>query len=61
MADDLTKRRPQDATKVNIHEPWEVRYWTQHFGCSEVQLKAAVNAVGVRVVDVGRHLKSIHR
>jgi len=29
--DDKTKTAPQDAKRVNIHEDYEVRYWTQKF------------------------------
>ncbi|WP_416406554.1 DUF3606 domain-containing protein [Paracidovorax citrulli] len=56
MADDLTNRGPQDRSRVNVNEPWEVSYWTKEFGCSEAQLRAAVKAVGVQVADVRRHL-----
>lgn len=55
MSDDLNKRRPQDASKVNVHEDWEVRYWCREFGCTEAQLKAAVKAVGVSAAAVRRH------
>jgi Protein of unknown function (DUF3606) len=56
MSDDLDKRRPQDASKVNVHESWEVRYWCKTFGCTEAELKAAVKAVGVSVSAVRKHL-----
>ncbi|TPG04109.1 DUF3606 domain-containing protein [Rhodanobacter glycinis] len=56
MSDDLHKRRPQDATKVNIHEAWEVRYWCKEFGCTETQLNAAVRVVGVSSAAIRRHL-----
>ncbi|MGO4700306.1 DUF3606 domain-containing protein [Dyella sp. 2RAB6] len=55
MSDDLSKRGPQDAAKVNIHEDWEVRYWCKAFGCTEQQLKAAVKTVGVSAAAVRRH------
>ena len=29
MPDDKSKTRPQDASKVNVHEPYEVEYWTK--------------------------------
>ncbi len=32
MADDLSKRGPQDATRINVNEAHEVRYWTQTGG-----------------------------
>ena len=57
MADDLTNRGPQDRSRVNVNEPWELRYWTQHFGVTEAQLRAAVSAVGVSRDAVERHLR----
>jgi hypothetical protein len=35
MSDDLTKRRPQDASKINVHEPYELNYWSEHFKVSK--------------------------
>jgi hypothetical protein len=58
MADDRNIRGPADRTRVNVNENYEVRYWTQKFGCTEAQLRAAVKAVGVMAADVERHLKS---
>jgi len=55
MSDDLHKRRPQDASKINVHEDWEVRYWCKALGCSEAELKAAVKAVGVSTSAVRRY------
>jgi hypothetical protein len=55
MSDDLDKRRPQDASKISLTEPWEVRYWCKEFGCSEAQLRAAVAAVGHSSAAVRRH------
>ncbi|KON48562.1 DUF3606 domain-containing protein [Mariprofundus ferrooxydans] len=56
MTDDLTKRGPKDRTRINIHEPWEVTYWTKTLGVSEKKLKLAVNTVGVMVKDVKQWL-----
>ena len=55
MADDLTKTRPQDASKVNIHESWEVEYWCREFGYPHAQLAAAVHAVGVSAAAVRKY------
>ena len=52
MSDDKTKKGPRDASRVNVNEDYEVRYWTQTLGCTESQLRAAVKAVGVMVADV---------
>ncbi|HZZ93017.1 MAG TPA: DUF3606 domain-containing protein [Usitatibacter sp.] len=57
MSDDLSKRRPQDSSRVNVNEAWEVRYWCGKFGCSEQQLRAAVKAVGVSAIAVEKYLK----
>lgn len=57
MSDDKTKKRPQDASKINIHEPYEVGYWTNKFGCSKPALTAAVHAVGTSAGAVEKHLK----
>lgn len=47
MSDDLKKRGPADRSRINIHEKWEVEYWTKELGCTEAQLRAAVAKVGV--------------
>jgi hypothetical protein len=57
MPDDKTKTRPQDAQRVNLQEPYELRAWCRKFGCSEEQLKQAVDAVGVMATDVEAWLK----
>ncbi|MCU1326433.1 MAG: hypothetical protein JWN34_1803 [Bryobacterales bacterium] len=57
MADDKSKTRPQDAQRINVNEAYELRDWSQKFGCTPEQLKAAVAKVGVMAVDVERELK----
>jgi hypothetical protein len=57
MSDDLSKRRPQDASKVNVNESWELEYWSEYFGVTPGKLKEAVKAVGVLVSDVKRFLE----
>jgi uncharacterized protein DUF3606 len=32
VPDDKTKTRPQDAARVNVHEKYELEYWTKKFG-----------------------------
>ncbi len=56
MPDDLTKRRPQDSSRINIHESYEVNWWCDHFGVTKAQLIAAVNAVGVSAEKVRIYL-----
>jgi hypothetical protein len=57
MSDDKTSRGPADASRINVHEDYELRYWSQKFGVSVEQLKAAVQAVGVMAKDVEAQLK----
>jgi hypothetical protein len=57
MPDDLSKIRPQDSSRINIHEPYEVRYWTNKFNISEDKLTRAVNTVGTSVASVTAWLR----
>lgn len=56
MADDLSKRGPQDAARIDVNESHEVRYWTQTLGVTEAQLRLAVAAAGVEVKDIRTYL-----
>ena len=59
MSDDLNNTGPQDDSRVNVNQPHEVQYWTQHFGCSERQLREAVAVVGVSATAVRAWLAGI--
>lgn len=56
MADDKSKKGPADRERINVHEDYELRYWTDHFGVSADRLRAAVEKVGVMVKDVAKEL-----
>jgi hypothetical protein len=58
MPDDKTRRGPADASRINVHEDYEVRYWSEKFGCSAEELKAAVTAAGNSPAAVQARLKS---
>ena len=54
---DPTTRQQRERTRINLHESCEVvRYWTTALGCTEAQLRSAVDEVGVNSDDVRRHL-----
>ncbi|MTD34190.1 DUF3606 domain-containing protein [Paludibacterium denitrificans] len=57
MPDNLKITRPLDATRINIHEPYEVNYWCKELGVSKDTLIAAVKAVGTSAAQVRSHLK----
>jgi hypothetical protein len=56
MADDLSKKGPQDSSRINLSERWEVDYWTRTLGVSKEELEKAVRAVGSSAAAVRRHL-----
>ncbi|TWI61574.1 uncharacterized protein DUF3606 [Pseudoduganella lurida] len=56
MSDNLANRGPQDRSRINVHESWELRYWTKELGLTEDQLRDAVKAAGPAVSAVRKHL-----
>ncbi len=57
MSDDKHNRGPQDRARINVHERYEVAYWTKELGVTEEQLVDAVKAVGVMADKVRAHLQ----
>jgi hypothetical protein len=60
VPDDKTKTGPQDASRINIHEKYEVDYWTKKFGVTPDQLRAAVSKVGTSARAVEEELTREH-
>jgi len=58
MPDNKQKVAPQDGARVNVNEDYEVKYWCNKFGCTEEQLKKAVESVGVSKDKVSEYLQS---
>ncbi|MBL8555078.1 MAG: DUF3606 domain-containing protein [Phenylobacterium sp.] len=56
MPDNLFLRGQPDRSKVNIHESWEVDYWTKKWGVTAQQLRSAVSVAGVQAAAVARYL-----
>ncbi|BAP32381.1 uncharacterized protein CHSO_3344 [Chryseobacterium sp. StRB126] len=56
MPDDLGKKRPQDAIRINVNEEWELNDWSKKLGVTKDQLKKAVEAVGDSVDAVKKYL-----
>ena len=57
MSDNLQKAGQQDRNRINVHEEWEVRHWTEALGVSREELERAVAEVGVSAEAVRQHLK----
>ncbi|MFS2122856.1 DUF3606 domain-containing protein [Pseudomonas sp. Pseusp97] len=49
-------RGPADASRINLNEDYERRYWAEAFGVSEQRLREAVHAVGVSAEAVRQFL-----
>jgi Protein of unknown function (DUF3606) len=56
MADDTAKRDYRDRDRINVHEDYELRYWTKELGVTPEQLKQTVEKMGVMVTDVRKAL-----
>ena len=59
MADDKTKIA-QDRQRINIHEDYEVHYWTEALGVSRERLEQLVQDHGDQADDVRRVLSRQH-
>jgi len=46
-----------DHDRINIHENYEVEYWTKTLGISSEELRKAVEAVGTSAEAVKKHIK----
>jgi Protein of unknown function (DUF3606) len=54
--DDLKKRTSPDRSKINMHEPYEVKYWTKELGVNRDQLQKLVDKVGNSAASVRKEL-----
>ena len=50
-------RAPQERSRVNLDEPYEVQFWMIDFGCTEQQLRDAVQEHGDTVEKLRTVLK----
>jgi AraC-like DNA-binding protein len=53
--------RAQDYWRVNLQEAWEIHFWSREFGCSESELRSAVERVGDVAGNVRDHLAHEHQ
>ncbi|MES2220163.1 MAG: DUF3606 domain-containing protein [Acidobacteriota bacterium] len=59
MADDKSSRGPADRARVNIHEPYEVEYWSKEFGVTSERLRELVSKHGVMAAEIRRALGKV--
>jgi len=60
MSDNLQDRGPQDRSRINVNEEWELRYWTKELGLSPDELRKAVQEAGTSAKAVREHLGKAH-
>jgi len=51
-----TNDQAADRLKINVRDAWELRWWCRQFGCTEAQLKQAIEAIGAIAGNVRKHL-----
>lgn len=54
--DDLKRKGQQDRSKINMHEPHELQYWSKHLNVSRDELQKAVDKVGNGAAAVRKQL-----
>lgn len=56
MSDDKQNRGPADRARINVHEAYEVEYWSKELGVTPDRLRELVSKHGVMAADVRRVL-----
>lgn len=54
MSDDKQNRGPADRARINVHEAYEVEYWSKELGVTPDRLRELVSKHGVMAADVRR-------
>jgi uncharacterized protein DUF3606 len=54
--DNLTKKDQPDRSKINMHEDYEVKYWTKELGVTRGRLQKAIEKVGNSASAVRKEL-----
>lgn len=56
MPDDKTNREPQDCSRINVFEDYEVRYWTRELRVTREELIRLVEQHGISVEKIRQEL-----
>ncbi|WP_084156426.1 DUF3606 domain-containing protein [Desulforegula conservatrix] len=56
MSDNLKRKKPEDPTKINTHQEWELDYWSKELGVTKEKIKEAVKKVGNSTDKVRQYL-----
>lgn len=58
MSEDFAARDGMEAAQIRLEPDWEMRNWTKWLGCSEAELKLAVETMGPDPDNVRRFLRN---
>ncbi|MBF0695591.1 MAG: DUF3606 domain-containing protein [Flavobacterium sp.] len=58
MSDDKNIRGPQDRSRINTSEDYELQYWSEKFGISRERLIEALEQVGNSADKVEEYLSN---
>jgi hypothetical protein len=58
MANEGSKTRSPQRDSISLGDAYEVREWTMNLGCTEVELRAVVQAIGNDVDKVRAYFHS---
>jgi len=45
--------------RINIHEPWDLQYWSERWNVSRRQVVGAIRRVGDKVEDIARAMRKL--
>jgi hypothetical protein len=51
-----SKRHPQDSSRINIHEPRDLQYWSDRWNVPRRQVVEAIRRVGDQVQNIAQAL-----
>lgn len=57
MPDNLKRVKPQDSRRINLNQPYEVKYWARILGISEIKLPRIIGIVGTNAGTVRLRLR----
>ena len=58
MTDSTQLRHQPDRSRINLSQDYEIRYWSEKFGCTAEELRRAVARVGNAPEAVEKALNS---
>jgi hypothetical protein len=60
MATDNMNARKEDKENINVHDPLELRYWSNKLGVTKESILEAVREAGDSIDEVEKYIKDKH-